>query len=94
MDLFNSEIISFQIIAQSNGECMMQSLKAAIEQTNGCVFRRTFHSDQGWAYQMKRYSKTLKGNDIFQSMSRKGNCYDNSPIENFFSILKKEMYFG
>lgn len=94
MDLFNSEIISFQITEQPNGESMMQGLKAAIKQTNDCKFRRTFHSDQGWAYQMKQYVKTLKNNGIFQSMSRKGNCYDNSPMENFFSILKQEIYYG
>lgn len=94
MDLFNSEIISFQITKRPNDESMMEALKAAIERTNDCIFRRTFHPDQGWAYQMKRYSKTLKDNDIFQSMSRKGNCYDNSPMENFFSILKQEMYYG
>ena len=36
----------------------------------------------------------LKDNRIFQSMSRKGNCYDNSPMENFFGIMKQEMYYG
>ncbi len=49
----------------------------------------TFHSDQGWAYQMKTYIKILKDNKIFQSMSRKGNCLDNSVMENFFGILKQ-----
>ncbi|WP_277343737.1 integrase catalytic domain-containing protein, partial [Enterococcus faecium] len=37
-------------------------------------YRRTFHSDQGWAYQMKAYRNKLKEYKIFQSMSRKGNC--------------------
>ncbi|WP_034907665.1 IS3 family transposase, partial [Eremococcus coleocola] len=32
-------------------------------------------------------------NQIFQSMSRKGNCYDNAPMENFFSVMKQEMYY-
>ena len=36
----------------------------------------------------------LKENNIFQSMSRKGNCYDNSVMENFFGLLKQEMYYG
>lgn len=58
------------------------------------VYRRTFHSDRGWAYQMGAYSSVLKENKIFQSMSRKGNCYDNSVMENFFGILKQEMYYG
>ena len=59
----------------------MEALKKAIERTNDCIFRISFHSDKGWAYQMKRYSKSFKDNDIFKSMSRKGNCYVNSPIE-------------
>lgn len=46
------------------------------------------------AYQMKSYVNTLKENPIFQSMSRKGNCHDNSVIENFFGIIKQEMYYG
>ena len=36
----------------------------------------------------------LKKHKVFQSMSRKGNCLDNSPMENFFGLLKQEMYYG
>ena len=43
---------------------------------------------------MNAYSRNLKENRIFQSMSRKGNCYDNSVMENFIGILKQEMYYG
>lgn len=43
---------------------------------------------------MKAYSNKLKENKIFQSMSHKGNCYDNSIMENFFGIMKQEMYYG
>ena len=43
---------------------------------------------------MKQYVKKLNDNGIFQSMSRKGNCLDNSPMENFFGIMKQEMYYG
>lgn len=43
---------------------------------------------------MKAYTCQLKKHDIFQSMSRKGNCLDNSPIKNFFSLLKQEIYYG
>ena len=57
-------------------------------------YRRTFHSDRGWAYQMGAYSSVLKENKIFQSMSRKGNCYDNSVMETFFGRLKTEIYYG
>ena len=52
------------------------------------------HSDQGWHYQMKQYRHALQERGITQSMSRKGNCYDNSVMENFFGIMKSEfLYF-
>lgn len=51
------------------------------------------HSDQGWHYQMKQYSHSLKERGITQSMSRKGNCYDNAVIENFFGIMKSEFLY-
>ena len=38
--------------------------------------------------------KKLKKERIFQSMSRKGNCHDNAVMENFFGLLKQEMYYG
>lgn len=49
---------------------------------------------QGWAYQMKAYTYRLKEERIFQSMSRKGNCHDNAVMENFFGLLKQEIYYG
>jgi transposase InsO family protein len=94
MDLFNSEILSYGISTSPSAQNIMTALKQAIEITSDCCYRRTFHSDRGWAYQMKAYSYTLKTNRIFQSMSRKGNCYDNSIMENFFGIMKQEMYYG
>lgn len=53
-----------------------------------------FHSDQGWQYQMRYYQQELKGKGIIQSMSRKGNCLDNSLMENFFGVMKNEMFYG
>lgn len=52
------------------------------------------HSDQGWQYQMEHYHKRLKEKGILQSMSRKGNCYDNGVMENFFGKMKNEMFYG
>ena len=94
MDLYNLEIISFKISHQPNRVTMLEALKAAIEASEDCPYRRTFHSDRGWGYQMKEYQALLKEHKIFQSMSRKGNCYDNAPIENFFGVMKQEMYYG
>ena len=51
------------------------------------------HSDQGWQYQHEIYRKLLKENGIIQSMSRKGNCLDNAVMENFFGLLKSELFY-
>ena len=51
------------------------------------------HTDQGLQYRMKRYQYLLKQHNIKQSMSRKGNFLDNSCTENFFGILKNELFY-
>ena len=43
---------------------------------------------------MEHYHKRLKEKGILQSMSRKGNCYDNGVMENFFGKMKNEMFYG
>ena len=52
------------------------------------------HSDRGVQYACKEFRDVLALYHCDQSMSRKGNCYDNSIMENFFGILKQEMYYG
>ena len=94
MDMCNGEILSYSMDKCPSAKNVMNALEQAIEITADCPYRRTFHSDQGWAYQMKVYSHRLKEERIFQSMSRKGNCHDNSVMENFFGLLKQEMYYG
>lgn len=51
------------------------------------------HSDQGWQYQYKQYQQMLKAKGIRQSMSRIGNCLDNTVAENFFGLLKSELLY-
>ena len=94
MDLWNLEILSYGVSERPSAKSIMDAQQEAIATTSDCRYRRTFHSDRGWAYQMPAYQYELKKNHIFQSMSRKGNCYDNSPMENFFGIMKQEMYYG
>ena len=94
MDMYNSEILSYSISKNPSAIGIMTALEAAIKETSDCPYRRTFHSDRGWAYQMNAYVDKLRENRIFQSMSRKGNCYDNSVMENFFGVMKQEMYYG
>lgn len=52
------------------------------------------HSDQGWHYQLPYYVEKLKDHQFIQSMSRKGNCLDNAPIESFFHLYKTELLHG
>ena len=60
MDMCNGEILSFGIDKHPSAKNVMDALEQAIEITSDCPYRRTFHSDQGWAYQMKAYSHRLK----------------------------------
>lgn len=94
MDMFNGEILSYGISKHPTLDLVLKPLEKAIEIIKDSTYRTTIHSDQGWHYQHRKWIKTLKDNKIFQSMSRKGNCIDNSPMENFFGLLKQEMYYG
>ena len=53
-----------------------------------------FDLDRGWQYQNKSYQQKLKNNGIKQSMSKKENSMDNGMMENFFGILKTEMFYN
>ena len=94
LDMFNGEILSYGISMRPTLELVLEPLEEALEIVKDSKFRTTIHSDQGWHYQHKKWVKTLKKNNVFQSMSRKGNCADNAPMESFFGILKQEMYHG
>lgn len=93
MDLFNGEIISYSLTRSPNFHQVTEMLKDAFQKIPDNS-QLILHSDQGWQYQMRPYQKMLKEKGIKQSMSRKGNCYDNSVIENFFGILKSEFYYN
>lgn len=95
LDLYNGEIIAFGIKKRPMLELVMEPLKETIEIIKNCAtYRTTIHSDQGWHYQHNQWVRTLKENKVFQSMSRKATCADNASMENFFGILKQEMYYG
>jgi putative transposase len=92
LDLFNDEIIAYQIEKRPVFPLVTKMLdKAFILLNEGDT--PILHSDQGWHYQMKQYQHVLKKHQITQSMSRKGNCLDNAVIENFFGILKSELLY-
>lgn len=92
LDMYNSEIVSYNISEHPVLPQVMDMLDKAFakipDNTN-----LIFHSDQGWQYQHKMYQTRLQEKGIRQSMSRKGNCLDNSIMENFFGLLKSELLY-
>ncbi len=93
LDLFNSEIVSYSLSKRPNFAQTENMLKGLFSILPKGV-KPIMHSDQGWQYQMKEYRQALLEHNITQSMSRKGNCLDNSVMENFFGRLKVEMFYG
>lgn len=91
LDLFNREVISYSIGISPSFPATIEMLKKAFQRLPEKV-DLILHSDQGWQYQMKLYQRILTEKGIQQSMSRKGNCYDNAVIENFFGLLKSEFF--
>ncbi|VEB23897.1 Integrase core domain [Avibacterium volantium] len=91
-DLFNNEIIAYDVARSPNFEQITRMLTQAVNRLAG--EKPILHSDQGWQYQMMGYQEILKKHGIKQSMSRKGNCLDNGAMESFFGRLKTECYFG
>ena len=92
LDLFNGEIITYTIGSRATYSLVSEMSEKAFERLPE-VHDLLIHSDQGWHYQMKQYRHVLKEKGIVQSMSRKGNCYDNSVMENFFGIMKSEFFY-
>ena len=93
LDMFDGSIISYDISLHPDFNQTKRMIDKAFnryDDLEGLIF----HSDQGWQYQMKQYGLWLKSRGIKQSFSRKGNCMDNSLMENFFGLLKNEMYYG
>ena len=92
LDLYSGDIVTYTISDRPNLEMVTKMLEQAflnLPDNTGLML----HSDQGWHYQHKQYRRMLAEKGIKQSMSRKGNCYDNSVMENFFGHLKSELLY-
>ncbi len=93
IDLYNNEVLSYAISLSPNFHQTREMLQGLFEKLPQKAIP-ILHSDQGWQYQMKEFQRELQKHNITQSMSRKGNCLDNSVMENFFGRLKVEMFYG
>lgn len=92
LDMYNGEIVSYNISARPDFAQVMDMLDRAFQKIPDNT-NLIFHSDQGWQYQHKQYQHRLREKGIRQSMSRKGNCLDNSVMENFFGLLKSGLLY-
>ncbi|MDO4910448.1 MAG: IS3 family transposase [Corynebacterium sp.] len=93
LDLYDHMIVGYAIGSSPTVEFTIESLSKALDQYQpepGIIV----HTDQGFQYQNPRWQEALKMAGARQSMSRKGNCYDNAVMENAFGHIKVEMYHG
>jgi putative transposase len=89
MDLFARRIIGWALSANADTALISRALRMACE-SRGQPANVMFHSDQGSQYTGLKYQQMLWRYRMTQSVSRRGNCWDNSPMERFFRSLKTE----
>ncbi|MCP6684199.1 IS3 family transposase [Bacillus nakamurai] len=90
-DLYNNEIVAYQISRRNDLKLVADTLKKAKKKRN--VKGVLLHSDQGFQYTSRLYHNLIKKYQMKASMSRKGNCWDNACMENFFSHFKTECIY-
>jgi len=89
-DLFSRKIVGWSMSDRINSRLVVDALEMAIHRElpgEGLVA----HSDRGVQYASEHYQSLLNRHHVTCSMSRKGNCWDNAPMESFFATLKKEL---
>ena len=92
MGLYSRKIVGWSLGERLTREITIKALNNALTTRrvrNGLVI----HSDRGVQYSCYDYTKLIRNNNFLQSMSGKGNCYDNAPMESFFKTLKVELIY-
>ena len=94
LDAFTREILSYQLSESFDVRFVLKTVADLMEK-HGCELDDTtiVHSDQGCHYTSKAFIKALKDAHFVQSMSRRGNCWDNAPQESFFGHMKDEIKY-
>ena len=93
LDAFNGEVKSYRMGRRPTQDISSEALREALSKVDD-KSNLIVHTDQGIHYQIDSWVNQLEEANVVQSMSRKGNCLDNSPMENLFSIIKQEMFYG
>ena len=94
LDAFTREILAYELSTNLQVEFVLKTIEKLVAE-HGCALDDTtiVHSDQGCHYTSKAFIKALQDNNFVQSMSRKGNCWDNAPQESFFGHMKDEIKY-
>lgn len=93
IDLYSRKVIGWSMSANNNTVLVSNALKMAVKQKPK-QHAVILHSDQGSTYRAEQYLALFKAHHIQQSMSAKGECYDNAVAESFFGTLKTELIDG
>ena len=92
-DLYSRKIVGWSMSERIDSRLVVDALEMAVaRQLPGDEL--IAHSDRGVQYASEHYRELLTRHGITCSMSRKGNCWDNAPMESFFATLKKELVHG
>ena len=89
IDLFARRVIGWAFSLINDANLVSKALRMATE-VRTCSPGLMFHSDQGCQYTSRKFQQELMHHGILQSMSRRGQCWDNAPTERFFGTLKSE----
>jgi putative transposase len=92
IDLFSRSVVGWAMDKRMTRQLVMDALTMAVQRRrppSGLIF----HSDRGSQYASAAFQKLLVKHDMRSSMSRKGDCWDNAPVESFFGSLKQELIF-
>ena len=92
LDLYDRRIVSFKISNHNDNPLVMDTFDEAVRLEPEA--HPLFHSDRGYQYTSAQFHMRLKNHHMKQSMSRVAHCIDNGPMEGFWGILKREMYYG
>ena len=93
LDLYDRKVVAYQISKYNNLNIVLDTLNEAIAKRKD-VSGLILHSDQGFQYTSYEYKAICNSNNIQISMSRKGTPIDDSPMESFHGILKKETLYN
>jgi putative transposase len=89
MDLFSREIVGWSVEMHMRVDLVLSAMRSALTKRGPCA-GLIFHSDRGVQYASAAFRELLSSWNILQSMSKKGDCYDNAPTESFNATLKTE----